>query len=149
MTENKKISIKAVVLGCLTDLTGSLALGIVYAVILGIGVAVKGLPPKEFAALLQGPLVLGSGLIIGLGFTFLGGFVAGLVAQRSEVLHGGIVGAVGLVFTLVLLDSSYPLWFNILGAAGVVPAGLAGGDLAKLRHEKQNNSLPSAEEQST
>ena len=139
MTENKRIRIKAVVLGCLTDLSGSLAVGLVYGVVLGISMAVKGIPQEEIGTRLQGLIVLIPSFFIGFGFTLLGGFVAGRIAKHSESLHGGIVGAIGILLGF-LFYGSFPLWYNIISFAGVVPAGMAGGYLAKQRRKKLQNS---------
>lgn len=135
MSKKTGIEIKAIVLGFLTDLGGSLVVGFAYGVILGITMVLKGIPQEDIATQLQGPVVLIPGLIIGFGFTLLGGYVAGRIAKYSEILHGGIVGGIGILLGL-LLCGSLPLWYNIISFAGVVPVGMAGGYFAKPKNEK-------------
>ena len=71
------------------------------------------------------------GLVIGLSFTVLGGFFAGKMAGRAEVLHGALVAVAGMVLTLIFREAGSPLWFDIAGLAGMLPAGMAGGYLAQ------------------
>ncbi len=144
MSEKKGIRIKAVVLGFVTDLGGSLVVGFAYGVILGISMTIKGIPPEEIAIRLQGPVALVPSLVIGFGFTLLGGYVAGRIAKRSEILHGGIVGVIGISLGL-LLCGDFPLWYNIIVFAGVVPVGMAGGYFAKKKHNKACNVQLSSE----
>jgi len=138
MTDKGGIRIKAIVLGFVTDLGGSLVVGIGYGVVLGISMAVKGIPPEEIATLLQGPITLIPGLVFGFGFTLLGGYVAGRIAKHSEILHGGIVGLIGILLG-VLFCGSLPLWYNIISFAGVVPVGMLGGYFANRQHMKADN----------
>jgi hypothetical protein len=130
MTDKKGISIKAIVLGVLADIGGSLVVGIAYGIVLAAIMVIKGIRPEEIGAHLQGPIIEIPSLFIGFGFTLLGGFVAGRVAKQSEILHGAIVGALGIPLGF-LVCGSFPLWFNIISCAGVLPAGMAGGYLAK------------------
>ena len=138
MPKKTRIRIKAIVLGFVTDLGGSLVVGIAYGVVLGISMAVTGIPLEEIATCLQGPVVTIPSLFIGFGFTLLGGFVAGRIAKHSEILHGGIVGGVGILLGFFLCGS-LPLWYNIISFAGVIPVGMAGGYLAKQKHMKKDN----------
>ena len=78
MTDNREISIKALVLGVLTDIGCSLIVGFALS-----------------------PMVLVPSMIIGFGFTILGGFVAGRVSKKSEVIHGGIVGFIAVIGIVV------------------------------------------------
>ena len=59
----------------------------------------------------------------------LGGYVAGRVSKTHEVLHGGIVGGIGLLFGL-LFWTSLPLWYSIVSLLGVIPCGMLGGRIA-------------------
>jgi hypothetical protein len=129
MTDNRGINIKALVLGVLTDVGGSLIVGSALAVIISIILVAQGVPENKLDAHLQGPIILVLSLIIGFGFTILGGFVAGRVSRKSEMMHGGIVGFIGLFFGL-LFWASLPLWYNVLSLLAVVPLGMLGGRLA-------------------
>ena len=128
MTDNRGINIKALVLGAVTDISGSLIVGTILGVVMGIVLAAQGIPQNAIEARLQGMLLI-PGLLIGFGFTVLGGFVAGRVSKSNEVMHGGIVGCIGLFFGLLFWASS-PLWLNIASLVGTVPIGMLGGRIA-------------------
>ena len=140
MTDKTGIRIKAVVLGVLADIGVSLVAGITYGIGLTVCLFIKGIRPEEIGAHLQGPLILIPSLFIGFGATLLGGFVAGRIAKHSEILHGAIVGALGIPFCFIDVGS-FPLWFAIVSCVGLVPAGMAGGYLAKQKRPGQNDSV--------
>jgi hypothetical protein len=126
MTDRRGISIKALALGVATDIAGSAIGAAALGVILGGVLVAQGVPEDELAGRLQGPMVLISGLLIGFGFTMLGGFVAGRVSRTSPVVHGGLVGLVAIVLGLPFWTWS-PLWVNVLCLLGLVPFGMLGG----------------------
>jgi putative membrane protein (TIGR04086 family) len=74
-------------------------------------------------------------IILALGFTFLGGYIAGRIAKHSEVLHGGIVGAVGIIigFIIIVAMSSPIRWPEIVCFVGIIPIGMGGGCVARTR----------------
>lgn len=133
--EDKRISVKALVLGIVTDLVGSLIAGVIVGVVAAI--ALHGGAHKEIAARLRELPFLISSLILGFGFTALGGFVAGRVAKRSEMLHGGIVGGVQLLIGILIASPSFPAWYLIVSLAGVIPAGMLGGKIAHATRRDQ------------
>lgn len=140
MTDKKGISIKAIVLGFLTDAGGSIVVGIAYGIVLAVCMIIKGTPPEKIGAQLTGPMLFIPSLFIGFGFTLLGGFVAGRVAKRSEVLHGAIVGALGIPWCFLDVGA-FPLWFTIVSCVGLAPTGMAGGYLAKPKRLSRNDSV--------
>jgi len=148
MTDKTGISIKAVVLGFLTDSGGSIVVGIAYGLVICIGLLIKGVPPDKIVTHLHGPVIEIPSLFFGFGCTLLGGYVAGRIAKHSEILHGGLVGALGIPLGF-LVCGSLPLWVNIVTFAGLVPAGLLGGHLAKQKHQKPNDVQPSAPPEAT
>ena len=145
MAAGKGIRVKAVLLGVLTDIGGSVVVGIVIGVVIGVVLAARGVPANEIAARLHGVAVLIPSLVLGFGFTALGGYVAGRVAKQSEVLHGGIVGAIGIPFGL-LFAASLPLWYSIVSIVGVVPFGMLGGLFARQKRKpEQEMSNPASQ----
>jgi hypothetical protein len=67
------------------------------------------------------------GMILGFGFSSFAGFNAGCIAKHSQVLNGGIVGAIGLL--VVCSTSMSPhLLFNLVRIVGLMPIGMGGGD---------------------
>ena len=132
----RRINIKALMLGVLVDEGGSLTTGAILGVITGIVLASKGVQQNEIQTYLHSPFVLIPNLIIGLGFTVLGGFVAGRVSTSNEVLHGGIVGFITIFFG-ILFWTTLPLWFKIIPFITNVPFGMLGGRIAETTHEKK------------
>lgn len=142
MTDKTGIRIKAIVLGVLADIGVSLVVGIAYGIGLTVCLFIKGIRPEEIGAHLSGSVILIPSLLIGFGATLLGGFVAGRVAKQSEILHGAIVGALGI--PLCFIDvGGFPLWFTIVSCVGLAPAGMAGGYLARKKRLRMNDVQPS------
>jgi hypothetical protein len=125
MSKAQGISVGAVVVGFLADIIGTFAGGVV----IGIALVAQGIPPHAVTEQMREPMGLALSLVLGLGSTVFGGFIAGRVAGHSEVFHGGLVGALGLLVG-VLFVSQYPLWFNAVCFGGAVPCAMLGGWLA-------------------
>lgn len=75
-------------------------------------------------------------LILGTLCTVFGGFVGSRMAGSDEIRHGGWIGAVSLIFG-VLMESNasgqtYPQWLTIVSVAVVIPAGVLGGYIASV-----------------
>lgn len=133
MADRGRISFRAVILGVLTDIVGSLAVMTAVGVIVGIAAAAQGAPQAELDLQLQRPGFLMPSVLLGLGFTALGGFVAGRVSGRLETIHGCLVGSVCVVLGILLwpLSASVPAWYTVVSLLGSVPLGLLGGYLAE------------------
>ncbi|MFQ5946918.1 MAG: hypothetical protein ACE5NC_11855 [Anaerolineae bacterium] len=135
MNQSPGISFKAILIGALADVGGSIVTGIVAAAILGISLARQGVPESDIEArliqTLQNPAVLVGILVVGLGFDFLGGFIAGRIAKRGEVMHAGMAGVLALLLALLLFGSDTPMWFNAVAFLLIVPTSMLGGQAAK------------------
>lgn len=129
MPKLSDIKFKAVLLGALVDNAGTVLLMTVLAALL----VKSGLSEDEVMARLKSANGLFLGLIIGLSCTIGGSYLAGRMARGAEVLHGALVAVIGMALALVLHQSGDPLWFDIAGFAAVLPAGMAGGYLARKR----------------
>jgi hypothetical protein len=121
------IKITAVIVGVIVDNAGTLLIMTFLAAVL----VSTGLSEDEVMTRMKSTNGLFLGLIIGYGFTVLGGYFAGRMAGRSEVLHGALVAVIGMVLALVFRESGSPVWFDIVAAAGMLPAGMAGGYVAQ------------------
>jgi hypothetical protein len=130
------IRFKAIVVGALVDNIGTMFV----MMLLMTALASQGLSQDEVVARMKSPSGLLLNLIIGLGCTCLGGYVAGRIARRSEVLHGSLVAGAGMVLALFLRESGPPGWYDILGFAGMLPAGMLGGHMAKLKEKGMDGS---------
>lgn len=130
------IKLKAVIVGALADNVGT----IFIMLFLMTALASKGLSQDEVIVRMKSPSGLLLNLIIGLGCTFLGGYVAGRMALRSEVLHGSLVAGAGMVLALIWRESGLPLWYDIIGFAGMLPAGMLGGHMARQRQRSDDGT---------
>ena len=73
--------------------------------------------------------------VLGTTYTVYGGFIGAKLAGSSEIRHGGWVGAVSLIISVIIerysdQNQSYPPVFTILLTAVVIPAGVFGGYLS-------------------
>ena len=123
------IKLKAVIVGAIVDNVGTM----VVMLFLMTALASQGISQDEVIARMKSQSGLLLNLILGLGCTFLGGYVAGRMARRSEVLHGALVAGIGMVLALIWRESGLPPWYDIIGFAGMLPAGMFGGHIARQR----------------
>ena len=129
MLKLSDIKFKAVIVGAVVDNAGTLLL----MTILASALVSTGLSEDEVMSRMKSTNGLLLGLIVGLCCTALGGFFAGRMAGRAEVLHGVLVAVAGIVIALIFREGGIPLWFDIAGFVGMFPAGIAGGYLAQKR----------------
>jgi hypothetical protein len=130
----RELKFKAILAGALVDTIGTLAI----ATILILAMATAGIPGDEITARMRGLSGITLMLIFGLGFTLVGGYVAGYAAGQSEILHGAIVAGIGLVLGLFFRETGLPLWYETISFAAMVPAGMAGGYIAREGNAKRN-----------
>ena len=123
----QEISTKAIILGVMFDNIGYLC----FMTILGIAFGIMGITENEINTQIETI----TNIILALGFTFLGGYIAGRIAKHSEVLHGGIVGAIGIfIGFIIIVAMSYPIrWPEIVCFVGIIPIGMGGGCVARTR----------------
>ena len=122
----------AVLAGWATDVSLSFVFGaLVAALVAGGGSAT----PEEVAARVAAtPGLQLATLVVGLGFTGVGGYVAAMLAKERPLAHAAAVGLLSLVFGVtisVLAPSDAPLWYQALGLALTVPAAALGGWLRR------------------
>jgi hypothetical protein len=134
MLDIRQLKFKAILWGALVDTIGTLTV----ATALVLALAASGIPEAEIAARMRGFSGLMLMLILGLGFTLIGGYVAGRTAGQLEILHGAIVAGIGLVPGLFLRDPGLPLWYETISFAAMIPIGMAGGYLAREGNVKRN-----------
>jgi hypothetical protein len=127
LQEIRELKFKAIIFGFLVDTIGTLAI----AAVLVNTLAAKGLPEAEITTRMHSSSGLLLMLILGLGFTVVGGYVAGRTARQAEILHGAVIAGIGLVLGLFLHDPGLPLWYEAVSFAAMIPAGVAGGYLAR------------------
>jgi hypothetical protein len=128
------IKLKAVILGAIVDNAGTLLLMTVLAALL----VTTGLSEDEVMSRMKSTNGLLLGLIVGMACTVGGGYLAGWIAGKAEVLHGALVAAIGMVLSAVFHESGVPVWFDIAGYVAIFPAGMFGGYLARNRRARVN-----------
>lgn len=74
-------------------------------------------------------------LVVGLFWSFLGGYIAARVAKRAEYFNAAIIGVIGAAigFDAILTNSNIPLWYELVGFFVIVPISLLGGWVALKR----------------
>lgn len=137
------INIKAVFLGFLADIAASMLFSVILGFIALAVLSAKGYQGDELETMLMqlfsGAVYMLISIVIGLGFTVMGGYIAGRIAKTGEYFHAGAVGALGLILGLFFMGQA-PLWYNIAGFVLVIPAALLGGDMAKKRNSTSQES---------
>jgi len=127
----QQINTKAIIWGVMVDNIGYLC----FMTLLGVVVGIMGITGNEINTQIETI----TNIILALGFTFLGGYIAGRIAKYSEVLHGGIVGTIGLLIGLIIIVAmSYSIrWPEIVCFMGIIPIGMGGGYFARTRMNKE------------
>jgi len=125
------IKLKAVIAGAVLDNATTLFV----MTLLAAALVSTGLSDDQVMSRMKSTSGLLLGLIIGLGCTGLGGYVAGRMAKQAGVLHGLLVAVIGMVIALIFREGGDPMWFDIVGFACMLPAGMAGGWLAQKRRK--------------
>jgi len=127
---------KAIVAGAVTDTVCTMFL----LSLLMVSLSTAGTPESDVIDRMKSPSGLLLGLIIGLGCTVLGGYVAGRIARRSETALGASVAAIGMVFGAFFREGGLPLWHDIAGFAAMIPCGIAGGRFAAMYNREKAGS---------
>jgi hypothetical protein len=134
-----KISIKGVLIGGLVDIVTSVILGISFAIYGMSKVNMSPLPKDGVATTMataihtNGPLYVAQ-LLVGLGCSVLGGYIAAWLAKRNELLNGALSSflCVSLgIFTMASGKSSDRFWVQILLLVASPAMALLGGELMR------------------
>jgi MFS family permease len=134
MNDERKLNIKAIIIGWLVDTVGSFIAGIFIGIIAGIIMATKGISPDQMAEELSSSKAFYNiSLFVGFSFTFLGGYIAALIAKADELKHALIVGILSLITSVLffsITQTTEPNWQLI--SLFVIPFALLGGYLRKI-----------------
>jgi len=134
---NRRFRWKAVLLGATTDLVGSAIAGVVLVIVFSFLAGPGGDTPEAVLDRLgqSWPFLMVS-MIVGGGFTVLGGYVAGRIARHSFLTHALAAGGLSLVIGIVLFHSDEGPYSGIIATLGYglhLPLALLGGWLAWRR----------------
>lgn len=110
----KGSGVKAVLIGLLIDLGGSIVIGIVLTVIYSFQLAAAGLDEDEIMAAMSNipfdSWVFIAGAIIGCFCSILGGYVCARIARHSEYKFGNILSAISIIVGSLMVIEAYSLF---------------------------------------
>lgn len=128
---------KAVLLGLLVDVGGTLVAALVLftlnALLAGGVGAVRGVTP-DLERLPESPWFLAQTVVVGTGFSLLGGYVAGRLAPGAERLNGAVFAVLTTSLGLLLPEGEGPKtpgWLTTLSVALCLAAALLGAELSR------------------
>jgi len=125
--------------GALVDHVATFFAGTVLFVVLAADRSIdlsEEISDEALAEVLASPEFLLYSFIAGAFCTVLGGFLGARRAGCQYTRHGAFIGLASiliglLVFVLPPPAEPAPLWYDLLGAAVIIPCGAAGGWLAE------------------
>ena len=132
------INIKAVVIGTVIDVGGSLLAGLLFTVVYTVMLLAEGVSRADVQQrMVTDPSFYVVSVILGLGFLAGGALVAARMARAREVLHAGLVGVVaiatGLFFVLAGDTTMWPSWYIPVSFGLTLPVALLTGYVARRR----------------
>jgi hypothetical protein len=138
------IRIDAVAAGVMTNVAGSICVGVLLSLIVGV-VGIAGFDiGLEQSAILPAQFIGLAGLAGRLFFTWLGGYVAARMVRTDGLESSFAVGLISVPLG-VLLAFSVPgipaAWSIISGVILTIPAARFGGEYAVARSSSDRNSF--------
>lgn len=104
--------VKAIVLGLLTDIGGTMATSFLLSIVFAVVWANQGMSNEQVVALmsdraLSNPFTL-TATIFGTVCSYLGGFICARIVRRSEIRYGAVLAAISVLvgFAFSIGDSS-------------------------------------------
>jgi len=130
-------AVKAILLGLVIDIAGTIVAGTIIAIGWGILLGAGGASGEEIDRFFrESSTFQWVGLCTGLTFTGLGAYVAARIANRSEYRFALMLGlcslALGELMLRGLAGADYPEWVRLVGNVLILPAAFVGGHLRVL-----------------
>jgi MFS family permease len=129
---------KAVALGLLVDIGGSVIAGAIVSVGYAFSLARQGIAPEQIAvAMRTDSLTTWFGVLcflMGTGFSYLGGWVCARVARRSELLVGACLALLTALIAVVVSGRQASWSYLLLNCVAAVVAIMAGALHGKLKN---------------
>ncbi|MBD3392824.1 MAG: hypothetical protein GF418_12025 [Chitinivibrionales bacterium] len=126
----KELSPKAIALGVVVDIVGSILLGLIGSMIMFARLSARGLSRDAIMAQLStvgnNTLYTAFVVIVGFGMTAVGGYVAAWVARHNHLLNAAFVGGAAVVLGL-FLDVGGPQWYRVMALLLPIPSAALGG----------------------
>lgn len=129
MSVLRKLSLKAILLGWLTDIAGS----IVASLLVSILATATRHAGSALAASQRRVIVLAIALAAGAIATTLAGYVAGRIGRAAPLANAAVMSILSLALTYLLRQEGAPLWFAAASYVAVPVAALFGGWFASRR----------------
>lgn len=131
----RKFHFLGVVLGVAVDNLGTL---ITTGIIGSLYFANRPVDEQDVSAIYSNVSLMLLLLVVGLFWSFLGGYVAARIAKRAEYFNAAIIGVIGAAigFDSMLTNSNIPLWYELIGFFVIVPVSLLGGWVALKRKKR-------------
>jgi|GEM_PF-1082837 len=149
LKERRKISLKAIVIGWLTDIIASTLVVGAILIIAGIIFAASGAGFEQIAEQLNSvglQIVL---YLIGFSFTTFGGYIAARIAKNSELKHAFWMGFLsmlaGIIFLLIMPKPTFR-WYQIVLQLLAIPFALLGGYIRTITKKPEVDLIISAED---
>jgi hypothetical protein len=135
-------AVKAIVLGLVVDVAGTMVAGTIIAIGWGIMLGASGAGAEEIDRFFrESSAFQWVGLCTGLAFTGLGAYVAARIANRSEYRFALMLGLCSLAFGELVLgglvDGDYPEWARLVGNLLMLPVAFVGGHLRVLEKARR------------
>lgn len=138
----KKISLKGVILGALVNVGGTVIWAIAADVYLDIKYHIYLLPQIQQASKTQ--ILAGQDLaivvlniLVGGGFSILGGYIAARIAKHNELLNGTLSSFLCVVPAFFTIGS-YPFFYILIEVLGNLLLGFIGGYLLLWKKKRSN-----------
>lgn len=142
---------KAVLIGVLVDMICSAVFSAVATLVVlnvvSMRLTSEGVPADRFASQFNAYAAeydfayASAATSFGFIFVALGGYVAGRIADRKELLNGLLVALASTLLMILLSQfmtgQPFPLWLTIAGYIGAFPSGALGGYYAQRSRERR------------
>ncbi|MEK6528064.1 MAG: hypothetical protein AABZ36_04175 [Nitrospirota bacterium] len=133
MNNKRKINIKAIFIGWLVDTVGTVIAGFIIGIIAAVFLAAKDFGADQIAEeLSNSAAVQKAAIFIEFTLTFIGGYVAALIAKEDEIKHAVLVGVLSLVSSLIItaaMQQQDPMMYLV--SLFILPFAVLGGYLKK------------------
>jgi len=133
-------SVKAILVGLAVDIGGTIVAGTVLAIAWGIMLGSSGASGEEINRFFrESSTFMWVNLLVGLGFTGLGAYVAARIANRAEYRFALMLGlcslAIGELMLRMMTSGDYPEWARLVSNLLILPVAFLGGHLRVLEKE--------------
>lgn len=139
-TEPPGSAVKAVVIGLLADIGGSIAAGIVLTFAYGFTLGLSGANAEQIASALANiptdSWLSITGMVVGGGFSVLGGYLCARIARHSEYKLGAIVAAVSGISGL-FLGGQVPAGINLALSLATIASVMLGAWIGLVRNRQR------------